>query len=197
MVCNALVSLRNVGALVLAGALVACASAGYEGRGGGMRYAGLECAPFARELSGIALYGDAADWWYGAAGRYARASQPAIGGVLVFRRSGRLPEGHVSVVSRLLGARQIAVIQANWVHDEVDLDQLVVDVSANNDWTAVRVWYPPAGQLGATTYATYGFLWPTGRATHDALLQATPVAAEVGLGAARGRPTPSARLYGG
>ncbi|HEX3348254.1 MAG TPA: CHAP domain-containing protein, partial [Acetobacteraceae bacterium] len=109
MLRKALARLRIVGVLALAGALAACASSrGYRG-GGGARYAGLECVPFARELSGIALYGDAADWWDGAASRYARSEQPAIGGVLVFRRSGRLPEGHVSVVSRLLGARQIAV----------------------------------------------------------------------------------------
>src|SRR5277367_909636 len=74
------------------------------------KHPGLTCAPFARELSGIALYGDADTWWDGAAGRYTRASKPAVGSVLVLRRSGRLPSGHVAVVSRLLTPRQILVI---------------------------------------------------------------------------------------
>src|SRR5579862_4153920 len=60
---------------------------------------GLTCAPFARELSGIALYGDPGGWWDEAAGRYGRADQPVVGSVLVLRRAGRLPTGHVAVVS--------------------------------------------------------------------------------------------------
>ena len=47
---------------------------------------GLTCAPFARELSGLALYGDTDAWWDEAAGRYPRASHPEAGAVLVLRR---------------------------------------------------------------------------------------------------------------
>src|ERR1700682_4513353 len=93
--------------------LSACAGWG-AGVGRSSAHAGLTCAPFARELSGIALYGDAADWWEGAQGRYGRDDAPSIGSVLVFRRGSRLPSGHVSVVSRVLAARQIQVMQANW-----------------------------------------------------------------------------------
>jgi hypothetical protein len=114
----------------------------------------------------------------------------------VFRRSSRLPSGHVSVVSRLVGSRQIEVTQANWVPNEVDEDQLVVDVSEENDWSAVRVWYPPVSQLGASTYATYGFILPDRPATHDELARATRNAALIGVSAARGRPLPRARSAG-
>jgi hypothetical protein len=37
-----------------------------------------------------------------------------------------------------------------------------VDVSADNDWTEVRVWWAPSGQLGTTVYPTYGFVGPAG-----------------------------------
>ena len=52
-------------------------------------------------------------------GRYDRAATPAVGSVLVLRRSGRLPNGHVAVVSEVLGLRTILVTQANWVHHRV------------------------------------------------------------------------------
>jgi surface antigen len=143
-------------------------------------YSGLTCAPFARALTGLALSGDAADWWRQASGRYARANTPAVGVVLVFRRGPHLPSGHVSVVSRVLDARRIHVIQANWVRDELDEDQLIVDVSPHNDWTEVRVWYPPADQLGSHTYATYGFIVPPAPLGHDALAsRAEPAARSV------------------
>lgn len=142
-------------------------------------YRGLSCAPFARQLTGLQLTGDAADWWDEASGRYARASTPEVGGVLVFRRSSRLPSGHVSVVSRVLDTRHIHVIQANWMPDELDEDQLVVDVSENNDWSAVRVWYPPADQMGVHVYATYGFIVPPRPLGHDALAAGAQPAARV------------------
>jgi len=147
------------------------------------RFPGLSCAPFARAVVGVALHGEAAAWWGESDGRYRRSDRPAVGGVLVFRRTARLPDGHVSVVSRLLDARHILVIQANWVPGELDEDQLVVDVSARNDWRAVRVWYPPTGTLGTHVYPTYGFIVPPWRLTHDVLLRrAIPAAASVSGG---------------
>jgi hypothetical protein len=134
----------------------------------------VECAPFARELSGVRLWGEAADWWWQADGRYTRAGVPSVGGVLVFRRSGRLPSGHVAVVSQVLGSRQILVTQANWVHHRVSADQPVIDVSAANDWSMVRVWWPPTGQMGITDYPVYGFIGSDRPASHDQLIAATP-----------------------
>jgi surface antigen len=112
-------------------------------------------------VSGIQLYGDAASWWESAAGRYERSSEPSAGAVLVFRRTGRLPSGHVSVVSRLRSAREIIVTQANWVHGRIARSEPVVDVSAGNDWTSVRVWWEPSRALGTTVYPTFGFIAPT------------------------------------
>jgi CHAP domain len=146
-------------------------------------YAGLSCAPFARALTGLALSGDAADWWDAADGRYARASTPAVGAVLVFRRTARLHAGHVSVVSAVLDARHIHVIQANWMPGELDVDQLVVDVSIGNDWTMVRVWYPPGDQLGSHAYPTYGFIVSPFPRNHDTLTRAAWPAARATSGA--------------
>ncbi len=184
--------------LVLGGCWSLAACAGSSGgvtasAEGGPSYPGINCAPFARELSGIALYGDAASWWDQAQGRYRKSSRPVLGAALVFQRESRLPSGHVSVVSRLVGPRQIQVTQANWVHNELDEDQLVVDVSERNDWSAVRVWWPPVGQLGAHQYATYGFILPSAPASHDELHMTAAVAAELALSSSSGRPPPRAR----
>ena len=198
--CRTLLVLFRFAPLLLAATLAACGSSSSSGRrvsgAEGPRYAGLTCAPFARELSGIALYGDADTWWDQAAGRYRRSQHPMVGGVLVLRRSSRLPSGHVSVVSRILTPRQIQVIQANWVPGELDQDQLVVDVSEDNDWSAVRVWYPPADQLGIHVYPAYGFVLPPRPATHEELVRASRPAAVYAIGA-RGRQPPRARAYGG
>ncbi len=120
----------------------------------------LECAPFARQVSGIQLYGAAYSWWDQAAGHYARSTQPVPGGVLVFRRGGSLDSGHVSVVDRVVSAREITVTQANWVHRRITRNEPVLDVSPGNDWSAVRVWWAPTGALGSTIYPTYGFIAP-------------------------------------
>jgi hypothetical protein len=148
--------------------------------GGSSKYAGdpasVECAPFARALTGVRLSGAAADWWPGSEGRYAHSQQPEVGSVLVFRRSRRLPSGHVAVVSGVLSRRQIVVTQANWVHHRVTRDQAVFDVSGNGDWSAVRVWWPPSGQIGVADYPTYGFIRPDHPAGHDRLVAAIPAA---------------------
>jgi surface antigen len=120
----------------------------------------LECVPFARSISKVQIRGDAADWWSLAEGRYRRTQAPAVGGVLVFRRTQRLQHGHVSVVSRVVSGREILVSHANWVPDQVDENVPVVDISPANDWTRVRVWWPPAGRLGVTEFPTFGFVEP-------------------------------------
>ena len=151
------------------------------GSGGGARVgdyvggtASVECAPFARALTGVQLSGDAGDWWRQAAGRYQRASRPAVGSILVLRSSGRLPDGHVAVVTRVMSERQVLVTQANWVHHRVTEDQPVVDVSPSNDWTMVRVWWPPAEAMGVTDYPAYGFVRPDRPATHKQITAAVP-----------------------
>lgn len=169
---------RLLGPILLALALAACASGGPEGGARVGDYVGgsvaLECAPFARALSGVHLWGDAADWWWEAEGHYVRGETPSVGAVLVFRRSRRLPSGHVAVVSRVLGSRQILVTQANWVHHRVSADQPVIDISEDNDWSEVRVWWPPVEAMGVTDYPTFGFIRSDRPATHDQLIAATP-----------------------
>jgi hypothetical protein len=154
--------------LLLGLALAGCGSSPRlaTGGGGGSGEA-IECAPYARQASGIQLYGDAAAWWDEAAGRYARSTQPQRGAVLVFRRSGRLPYGHVSVVSGVSSGREIIVTQANWVHHRIARAEPVVDVSPGNDWSAVRVWWAPSGVLGTTVYPTFGFVGPAGARPSD------------------------------
>ena len=151
--------MRRLACLAAVAGLSACAN---QQRTASLSHAeGVECAPYARQVSGIQLYGDAADWWDAAAGRYARTAGPSPGAVLVFQRSPRLPHGHVSVVASLRSEREVAVTQANWVHGRIAHSEPVVDVSPANDWTAVRVWWAPAGQLGSTVYPAYGFIQPT------------------------------------
>ena len=145
--------------------------------------AAVECAPFARALSGIELHGNAADWWWKADGRYERSGAPAVGSVLVLRRSARLTHGHVGVVSAILSQREIRVTQANWVRHRVFADMPVIDVSAANDWTLVRVWWPPAGQMGSTHYPAYGFILPDQPRSRDELVGTTPAAIRIAAGA--------------
>jgi hypothetical protein len=123
------------------------------------------CVPYARARSGIALAGDAWQWWDAAAGRYERGPAPRPGSVLVIRRTARLPGGHVAVVAEVLGRREIRVDHANWAsgaaRGRIATDQLVVDVSARNDWSLVRVWYPRIAALGTTSFPAHGFVHPT------------------------------------
>ena len=149
---------RSFAVCFLSIALAGCSSARHANLGEG---SALECAPFARQASGLQLFGDAAGWWDQAAGVYARGTTPRPGAVLVFRATGRLPHGHVSVVARVLSRREIEVDQANWVHHHLGQSESVVDVSDQNDWSAVRVWWAPSQALGATTYAAYGFVGPS------------------------------------
>lgn len=130
------------------------------GGGSGAYSSSLECVPYARQVSGVQLYGNAADWWDNADGRYAKGSDPVPGGVLVLRRTGRLPYGHVAVVRSQRSAREITVDQANWVHHRITTGEPVIDVSPGNDWSTVRVWWDPAGSMGATIYPAYGFIAP-------------------------------------
>ena len=159
-------------------ALAACGGGVRPGSSAGVR-AAVECAPFARALTGISLSGAGADWWSQAEGRYTRTQKPDIGSVMVFRRSGRLPYGHVAVVSQVMSRRQIMVTQANWVHHVVTEEQPVIDVSEAGDWSAVRVWWPPSGQMGASEYAAFGFIRPDHPVGHDRLVAATPAAIRV------------------
>jgi surface antigen len=130
---------------------------------GGYNGGWLECVPYARRVSGIQLTGDAYTWWDEAAGRYGRGHQPEGGSVLNFRNNGRMRLGHVAVVTEVVNRREVLVTQANWggpgfTRGGVSTGISVVDVSPNNDWTAVRMALGHSATYGSV-YPTYGFIY--------------------------------------
>lgn len=123
--------------------------------------ANLQCVPFARNESGIEIYGNANTWWRQAAGRYPRSSVPAPGSVLVVRGFNTSARGHVAVVRRIESERVIIIDQANWLNGgEVSVAVPVLDVSPNNDWSEIRVWHIPGDHWGGRVYSVQGFIHP-------------------------------------
>jgi len=122
------------------------------------RHSGLQCVPYAREISHISLSGNAFLWWAEASGRYARGNMPEEGSVLNFRAIGRMPLGHVAVVTAVVDSRTILVTQANWVRGTITNDVTMQDVSPDNDWTQVKVELGDSSTWGAP-YPTYGFIY--------------------------------------
>jgi surface antigen len=121
--------------------------------------ASLECVPYARQLSGIQLSGDAWTWWRSATVGYRRSHKPNPMSVLVLRRTGQLPKGHVAVVRSIVSEREIRVDHANWddnwTRGRIYKDMSVIDVSPFNDWTVLQFWN---GAGYGKTYAAYGFI---------------------------------------
>ena len=119
-----------------------------------------QCAPFARMFSGVQLFGAAASWWSQAVGKYSRGETPKEGAVLVFKAMGSMRSGHVATVSQVLSDRLIKVTHANWSsRGQVEHDVLVMDTSAHNDWSQVRVWFKNLHDLGTHSYPVYGFIY--------------------------------------
>ena len=143
-----------------------------------------QCVPFARQISGVSLTGDALRWWAAADDRYERGSAPKVGAVLVFKPTTQMRLGHVAVVRRIVSRREIRIDHANWAatnQGRISLDAPVIDVSAANDWSQVRVWYEPAGSFGGRVNPVHGFIYAADR-------QIPPQSASKGLS----RPAPQA-----
>lgn len=120
-----------------------------------------QCAPYARMISGVDIYGNAGTWWSQAAGRYDRGEEPVVGSVMVLKPHGKMRLGHVAMVSGVVSDREITVTHANWSRrGGVEKDVRVVDVSPEGDWSEVKVWYAGNGDLGQTSYPTFGFIYP-------------------------------------
>jgi len=124
-----------------------------------------QCVPFARLVSGIQIFGDAYTWWKQALGKYDVGFQPKAGAVLCFKPTQRMRLGHVAVVSQVLTDRIVQITHANWSpidgsRGKVEKDVTLVDVSAQGNWSQVKVWYDPSRDLGGSTYATEGFIYP-------------------------------------
>jgi len=119
----------------------------------------IQCAPYAREHSNIKLYGDAYTWWDKAAGKYPRGSRPESGAIMVLSNYAGDTRGHLAVVRRLIGPREIRVDHANWLNDgSIYVNNPVEDVSSDNDWSVVRVYNLKTGGWGTKLYPVQGFI---------------------------------------
>jgi surface antigen len=128
-----------------------------------------ECVPVARALSGIQIFGNASTWWGQAEGHFDRGNEPRRGAVLAFKPHGSMRLGHVAAVSKVIDARTLLVTHSNWSiingrRGQIERNVKVIDVSPDNDWSQVRVWYAPLGDLGGTVWPVYGFIYPQSKA---------------------------------
>ena len=125
----------------------------------------LQCVPYARQVTGIEIRGDAWTWWSQAEGRYARGTRPKVGAVMAFQPYGKMELGHVAAVSRIIDSRTVLLRHANWSlingrRGQIEDNVRAVDVSPANDWSEVRVWFAPLGDLGTTHWPVQGFIYP-------------------------------------
>lgn len=135
---------------------------------GGELTAYIQCVPYARDVSGVQIYGDAHTWWQQAQGLYATGRTPRIGAVMAFPSHRGMRSGHVATVSRVIDTRRILLDHANWSpingrRGHIEKDALAIDVSPANDWSLVRVWYAPVGDVGNTVWPVSGFIYAEGR----------------------------------
>ena len=123
----------------------------------------LQCVPFARAVSGIEIRGNAWTWWNQAEGRYQRGNDPKVGSVMSFQRTSHMPLGHVAMVSKIIGDREVLLTHANWSYrGGIERNVRAIDVSAAGDWSQVKVWFAPNGDLGTSVYPVNGFIYPNG-----------------------------------
>jgi surface antigen len=124
----------------------------------------LQCVPYARQISGVQLFGNAKTWWAQADGKYARGAEPKIGAVMSFQATRSMPMGHVGMVSKIVSPREVLIDHANWSlingrRGQIERNARVIDVSAAGDWSQVRVWYATIGAMGKSTYPLNGFIY--------------------------------------
>ncbi|HKX80384.1 MAG TPA: CHAP domain-containing protein [Novosphingobium sp.] len=120
----------------------------------------LQCVPYARDMTGVQIYGDAWTWWEQAAGRYRRGHRPQPGAVMAIRPYGNSTLGHVAAVSRVVDSRTVLLNHANWSErGKIETDVRAVDVSSANDWSEVRIWHGPSQALGTNHWPVAGFIY--------------------------------------
>ncbi|GAN70701.1 CHAP domain-containing protein [Acetobacter syzygii] len=120
----------------------------------------IQCVAYAKSASDVVLRGNARDWWHNAAGVYERGLEPKAGSVLNFRATRRMPLGHVAVVRNIVDNRTIVIDQSHWAQAGISHNVSVIDVSPNNDWSAVRVALNGNNGSYGSIYPTYGFIYP-------------------------------------
>jgi surface antigen len=153
----------------------------------------LQCVPYARQISGIQIRGNAKTWWGQAAGRYERGQSPRVGAVMALPGYGKMRLGHVATVSSIVSDREIRLSHANWSRrGGIERNVRAIDVSDKGDWSRVRIWYASNGDLGTTSYPVSGFIYPNASAGEVQLASATPmkVVAVKGSSSAKVRQTP-------
>ena len=116
------------------------------------------CVPFARNLSGVEIQGNAKTWWGKAQGEFDVSKSPSVGAVMAFGATRSMPMGHVAVVSDVVDKRTVRIDHANWHRNQISLGMVVVDVSDKNDWSRVRLEHMP-GTFGSV-YPINGFILP-------------------------------------
>jgi CHAP domain len=130
----------------------------------------LQCVPYARQMSGIEIHGNAKTWWGQAAGVYDRGNAPREGAVLNLPGHGKMRLGHVAMVSKIVNDREILLNHANWSRrGGIERNVRAIDVSEKGDWSRVRIWFAGMGDLGLTSYPAYGFIYPTAAKPRDQL----------------------------
>ena len=119
----------------------------------------LQCVPYARQHSKVKIFGYAYTWWDQAEGKYPRGSAPEKGAVMVLHDYAGPAHGHVAVVRNLVSAREIRIDHANWLNDgSIYVNNPVMDVSADNDWSKVRIFNIKTGGWGSKVFAVRGFI---------------------------------------
>lgn len=162
----------------------------------GAAHARLQCVPYARTVSGIAIHGNAHTWWQQADGVYQRGPAPRKDAVMVFRATAAMPYGHVAVVREVVDARHVRLDHANWSRPGmIEHEAMAEDVSEAGDWSEVRVWFDPIHALGGRTNPVFGFIYnapPAPAATQLVSAGATATPASPGAHADAGQTLLSA-----
>ena len=80
--------------------------------------------------------------------------------------------------SKIIDSRTVLIRHANWCpingrRGQIEDNVRAVDVSPDNDWSAVRVWYGPSQALGTTHWPLAGFIYPSKPARNEQLAART------------------------
>lgn len=83
---------------------------------------------------------------------------------MAFRSAGNMVLGHVAAVAKIVDARTVLLDHANWSpingrRGQIERGVTAIDVSPENDWSQVRVWYAPIGGVGTTAWPVAGFIY--------------------------------------
>ncbi|MCB9965508.1 MAG: CHAP domain-containing protein [Rhodospirillales bacterium] len=121
-----------------------------------------QCVPYARDVSGLSIYGDAYTWW-SQTSEARRGTRPQTGAVLVLAKTTKLTRGHLAVVTGIRDRRHITVTHSNWGSDfdsrrVIYEKMLVEDLSPHNDWSLLRFWNKDINAYGLP-YPAYGFIY--------------------------------------